>query len=662
MGEFMQKLQSMSRHISLGAISLILLATSNTTLFSQAQEQLEKPPLLPVEAFASLPDLSQMKLSPDGDKIGYIIEYQGRNAIVTNKLDGTNRQVIPSPPDADIRRFFWGNDDIIILEVAGTLNRQVFLGKSDESRLFTFNLKNQKFKWLGEQKRLLSNKRQASQQNYASQHERIVDFLPNDPKHILVEMDFELDAEASVYKVNIESGKRKEVRKDLRGIQNWFTDQNSEIIYGHGYNGSKTVIMFKQPNGDWIDLKKTDWYQKFDFEDFTSDPNIAYVSGRTEHGTNGIFTLDLRTGEPVSSVFSHKDVDIDTMVTHPITGKVAGVYYTTDFSRIEYFDKTLAKVQRSLAKALSGMIVTLVSMDAKGTKYLVRAENDRDPGSYYLYDRVNKQLNYIAPTRGAIFAEQMASAKMINVPVRDGSTITAILTMPVGKGVKDSPAIILPHGGPAARDNSHWDFWAQFYANRGYIVLQPNFRGSTGFGDAFFAKGRKQWGGLMQDDVTDATKWLIAEGYADPERICIVGASYGGYAALMGAIKEPNLYKCSVSVNGVTDLPRIKTNDKNSIGGRSWIKRMGLEGTDDKMVSPHDRADEINIPVLLMSSVDDARISYRMSQSTHDKLKKLGKDSTYVKIEDGTHHMVTKASRMTLLTETEKFLKKHIGN
>lgn len=166
----------------------------------------------------------------------------------------------------------------------------------------------------------------------------------------------------------------------------------------------------------------------------------------------------------------------------------------------------------------------------------------------------------------------------------------------------------------------------------------------------------------MQDDVTDATNWLVEQGYADPERICIVGSSYGGYAALMGVIKEPGLYKCAISTNGVANLARLKSGDKNNtIGGRSWTKRMGLDGADDKQVSPYHRAEEVSAPILLMSSVDDARVPWKMSQTMHKRLKKLKKDSTFVRIEDGTHHMVTAQSRLTALSAAEEFLAKHLG-
>lgn len=165
----------------------------------------------------------------------------------------------------------------------------------------------------------------------------------------------------------------------------------------------------------------------------------------------------------------------------------------------------------------------------------------------------------------------------------------------------------------------------------------------------------------MQDDVTDATRWMIKEGIADPERVCIVGASYGGYAALMGPIKEPSLYRCAVSVNGVTDLPRLKAGDKNYIGGKVWTKDMGLSGVDDKEVSPYDRVDDLTLPVMLIASKDDERVPYRMSRALHSRLKKRRDDAEYIEIESGGHSMVTSEARLIMLRETERFLAKHLG-
>jgi len=619
---------------------------------------------MPVEAFAALPSLSSAKLSPTGNSIAYTVNQDGRRAVIYQNLDGSGAGILPPPADAEISQFFWATDDVLLVETNTLARRSAFVQKVDLTRVMSFSRKNGKFTWLGKpkkQKRHSKFEGTAGREFY-SQYERIVDFLSDDPNHILLQLDFDLDGNPDVFKVNIKSGKRKKVRGEYRGIQNWYTDHNSVVRAGFGYDGDKVFGMIANAEGNWNTINRLEWTDMFDFMGFSSAPNIAYVSGNSKHGTNGVYKLDINTGDVLEEIFSHPKVDIDGVIEHPVTGHVAGVVYRDDFTHTKYFDKSLRIVQRSIDKALKGSVNTIVGKARDKDLYLFYVTNAENPGDYYIFDRKQGQLTYFAPQREQINIERTASTSKHMIPVRDGTEIPGYITVPKGKEPKNLPAIILPHGGPySGHDNAEWDYWAQFYANRGYLVLKPNFRGTLGYGDAFYLKGVKQWGGLMQDDVTDATKWLIAEGMVDPKRICIVGASYGGYAALMGVVKEPELYRCAISVNGVPNIPAIKADDKEVIGGSNWIKNMGLEGTKDTNVSPYHRAKEIQVPVMLISSKDDARVPYGMSISMHQKLQKHKKDSTYVQLENGGHSMVTDAARLKMLKETEKFLKTHIG-
>ncbi|UTW59609.1 S9 family peptidase [Kordiimonas sp. SCSIO 12603] len=629
-----------------------------TALFfttSMEASVLAKDKIIPVEAFSKLPNISQPKLSPSGTKLGFFIDLKGKSALFVQNIDGENPKVIPAPANTSIEAFYWKTDNIMILTSGGTSKRDEFRTKVHETRVQSYDLKKNKLRWLAKPKK---NKRM-------SQNERIVDLLLDDPDHVLLQMDFELDGASTVYKANVHSGKYRSVKPARQGIQNWFTDYSSEVRLGTGFSGETFNIRFKNAKGEWQDLSNTDWYQKYTFEGFTTDPNIIYVSGQTDHGTNGLFTLDLQSGEIVESLFIHEMVDMDFITLNPITNKPAGVTYTTDFQHTKYFDKTLSKIQRSIAKALKSKNVTLISSARDRELYMFVLSNDTDPGSYYVYDRENKKLGYFASARDFIDPKQMASVLSVNVPTRDDDAVPTYITVPNGiETPKNMPTIILPHGGPyGVRDDAHWNYWTQFYASRGYLVVQPNFRGSGGYGDHHYAKGVKQWGGLMQDDVTDATKWVIDQGYTDPEKVCIVGWSYGGYASLMGPIKEPGLYKCAISINGVANLPRLKVTDKKStIGGSAWIKRMGHEDKNDRDVSPYHRATEFNIPVMLIATKDDARVPYEHSADMHKALKKQGTKSEYILFEEGGHSMYTSDNRKKMLEATEKFLKEHLGS
>lgn len=649
------------QHVAVRLIAAIIVNFSivfGTSLIATAtaQQQSLSPRDIPASAFAALPGFSSAAISPDGKHISYFVELDGHREVLVQALNGGGAFRVPPPKEANFSAYRWASNDVILFQSSMTLQRRVFRGKTQETRWFSLDLNSKEFKWLGKPKRRSDEQ--------VSQTERIIDMLPDDPEHILLELDMNLDGMAEVYETNVKSGRRAIRKGASRGIQNWYTDNQSEIRLGNGYDGARFVTKLKTADGNWVDLKKMDWATKYRIEGFSNKPNTLYVSGQSPYGTEGLYELDLDTGDITDTIFVHGTVDLDYAFENSSTGRIEGVVYTDDFTRIKYVEKVKERIQAGIDKALPNSVNTILSHVEALDWYFVLVENDKNSGDYFIYDRPKGQLNYVNSVRGNIDPELMASVQAVTIPTRDEKEIPGYMIIPHGKEAENLPAIVMPHGGPfGVRDSAEWDYEAQFYASRGYLVLKPNYRGSGGYGPAFEIAGYNQWGGLMQDDVTDATKWLIEEGYADPERICIVGSSYGGYAAMMGVIKEPGLYKCAISVNGVANLARLKSGDKsNTIGGRSWTKRMGLTGVDDEKVSPYHRADEVSAPVLLMSSVDDARVPWKMSQDMHKRLKKLKKDSTFVKIEDGTHHMVTAQSRLTSLTAAEAFLDKHIGN
>jgi len=623
---------------------------------------------IPVEAFASLPSFSRASLSPSGDKIAFMTSVEGRRHIMVTDRATNKSVLVPPTGKTELGNFFWGNDETLVITFLLSRKRQGMSLRSTETKLFSFNIRSKEYIWLGKPKRDSSSLKTGSYGKMVAFGEHVLHLLPNDPNHILIQMSESHWRPPAVFKVNLKNGRRIKIKREKKGVGGWYADQEGNIRFGAGIirqnnslDSEKKYAFFFDKDGKETNLENTNWYEDHKLIDFSPDPNIIYVSGKTKHKTQAIFKLDVTKGEIVDEVFSHAIVDVGNTVRHPLTQNVVGVGYVVDTYKVKYFDKDLAKIQRSLKKALKSDIYITGRARNKNI-YLVVATAPNNPGDYYLYDRDAGKLDFVAATRDGIYPEETPAPLIVAVPTRDGESIPAYVTLPFGtpKGV-NLPTVILPHGGPHARDSADWDFWSQFYANRGYAVMQPNFRGSTGYGKSFLEAGENRWGGLMQDDVTDATHWMIEEGYADPDRICIAGASYGGYAAMFAPIKEPDLYKCAISINGVPDLPAMKRSDKNIVGFGEWIKKIGLKGEPDEKVSPYHRAAEINIPMLIMSSVDDDRVPYKMSQRMQNKMQKLGKNSRYIKIENGGHSMITEAARLKMLSETEKFLAEHIG-
>ena len=295
-------------------------------------------------------------------------------------------------------------------------------------------------------------------------------------------------------------------------------------------------------------------------------------------------------------------------------------------------------------------------MTADRRKVLILSSSDVDAGTYTYLNRDKGSLGLIAETMPGLPPELMSPVEPVSFAARDGWNIPAYLTVPKGMARENLPVVVMPHGGPRSRDDNSFWFLSQFLASRGYAIFQPNFRGSSGYGRPFERAGREEWGGKMQDDVVDGTNWLIAEGIADPDRICTVGWSYGGYSAAMGAVQTPDLYRCAASINGVLDLPRLIADDRRYIGGSVWTRHMGLEDENAKSVSSYHQAERIEMPMLIIQAKDDTRVHEDQGRRMARRLKRLKKDVEYVEVELGGHGMDNQAARNTILHSLEEFL------
>lgn len=613
-----------------------------------------KPSDIPVEAFAQLNDGGQMKMSPDATSIAYFIPFKGRKNIIVQKLDGSDRALIPPIKDADIKWFVWKGDDILLISYRFTEKE---MGRTwATSRLVTYNITTQ------EMKRLITPK-SIGNERMGNIGDSIIDMLEDDPEQILLELDNDYDGDTSVFKVNVRTRKRSLYLRSKFGVNNWKVDENHTVRWGTGYRLDQRVARYLNPVTEkWEDVTEKSWYDKDSIYPikFFNDPRYAYVYAPNERGINGLAKFDMVEGKIVEEIFRHEIVDISGLATSPETGKIIGVYYTEHYPKINFFNKSYEKLYGQINGALGEGWTKIISINLAKKAFLFRHMNSNSPTKIYYLNGETGIFDFVMDANSNLPTDLMSMAQPIKYKARDGLTIHGYLTLPKDKGAKNLPTIIFPHGGPSSRDSMTFDTWAQFFASRGYAVLQPNFRGSSGYGDYFRALGKKQWGGTMQDDVTDGTQWLIDAGIADPKRTCIVGASYGGYAALMGAVKEPDLYKCAISINGVADLPAMISHDKNFVGGKVWSKSIGLEGEKTKSVSPYHQAEKIKIPVLIVHAKDDPVVPYRQGRDMARRLKKLKKPVTYVEVKNGDHSLDTAETRLATFKAMEKFLAKHL--
>jgi dipeptidyl aminopeptidase/acylaminoacyl peptidase len=370
------------------------------------------------------------------------------------------------------------------------------------------------------------------------------------------------------------------------------------------------------------------------------------------------------------SLYANDRYDAGLGLEDEWTGRINGASYIGDKFEYTYFDPSREQVQRGIEAAFPGTDAHAVSTSLAGDKMIVRSDAPKRPPTYYFLDRSTHQATKIASEYPALESDDLGEMRSYPYRARDGLAISAYLTLPPGRGSKDLPLIVMPHGGPDARDWLRFDWWVQFLANRGYAVFQPNFRGSKGYGRAFTDAGLHQWGLKMQDDITDGVKKLIADGVADPKRICIVGASYGGYAALAGATFTPDLYSCAVSFAGIGDLDRMlawwgaRRGTINTSDASFWISRVGDPSEDADRIaatSPALHADQVKIPILLMHGANDTTVPIEQSEIERDALERAGKKVEFVKFDTDDHYFSLAATRIGMLTELQKFLHDNIG-
>ncbi|MDB2387288.1 alpha/beta fold hydrolase, partial [Shewanella sp.] len=533
------------------------------------------------------------------------------------------------------------------------------------SRLYAINIKTKKV-------RELSNRRMKKETVHQIQSYGLVSTLKNEPEHVLVATYDKRDKAYSVFKVDLSDGDYDKQFVNKYDVGSWFSDSNGVIRLGIGREKQQGLF---QEKGHF----NSTWYRKSEDEEFsllykqkigegvtfsiqglTDDGSKAYILSDRETGRESLWLYDIITGKFESKLFGHETFDLSGVVTN-VSGKLVGVRWNEDFERRHYFDPKDSQHFEEIKAALKGYEVFISSESKDKTKVLAFAIKDNSPGKYFWIDKSANKGGLWFSQYPHLEKKQLASVKPIQYPASDGVMIPAYLTMPVNLEENEKPAlVVLPHGGPHARDMRYFDPLVQLMASRGYAVLQMNFRGSMGFGSKFESDGYYQWGKRMQQDVMDGVNWLDAQNIVAKEA-CIVGASYGGYVALTAAFQANTRFKCVVSIAGISDLKElVKDEERHS----EYVKH--IVNSDDTNavnalsdVSAIMHIDKIKAPILLIHGTRDTRVAYSQSKDFYNKAKdKL--DIDYVEFKDGTHFLDHPENRKVAFAELSQFLNKHL--
>ncbi len=494
----------------------------------------------------------------------------------------------------------------------------------------------------------------------------IVDTLENDDDYVLATVFNGGDGFTTLRRLNVYGGASKIIARAPIRYASFWADLSGAPRFAIGSDKQdKTKFYFQAPGKDTWELINDEMSsgKQLYAVGFSQDGKTAYLQSEEEKGPDSILAFNVETA--TSKVIS-RDVLANPSGLINAIGKreIIGVLYAGSTPRYEYFDpdSTEAKAHKALQKAFSGQLVSTSVYTTSLNDVLVRVYGDREPGAYYVMNMKTRKVSPMMFSADWLDPDMLGSMRNVTFKARDGRTIPALLTLPPGSDGKGLPMVVHPHGGPfGVEDTWGFDPTVQVMASHGYAVLQVNYRGSGGFGREHKTAGYKQWGLEMQDDLTDATRWAVAEGIAARERICIFGASYGGYASLMGVAKEPDLYRCAIGQVGVYDMAKFKSDD--AMRG-DFFRRYHDEATNDGdlgPVSPARLAERIKVPVFLSTGHEDARVPYEHTEIMEAALKKAAVpvETLYFKTEG--HGIYKLEHRREFYGKLLTFLHKHIG-
>ena len=635
---------------------------------------------IPVEDFARRPKLDRLAFSPDGKQFAALQEVNGRmNLVVVDLASGSTRNITRFEA-SDVTGYRWISDKRLIFSL---IDYKAGLADQRGGGLLAVDADGRDGKTLS-----LTGKEcedAIRRCRYTAFQARI----PGSADEIIATSNERVDDSPDLIRLDTRSGKRTLLTAANPGhVVQWALDHSLVPRAALSNDGRALESAFWYRDDAVSAWRKIRTFKSFElrFEPLGFAPDgTLYVASNLESGDKmAIHKFDPKTGLPGERIARHADVDLglvedprnpgppsSPLIFDPQTAELIGLQIDGDKPETVWLDEKRARLQATIDRSLPAGNVNTVR-PLPDNKAVIFSRSGSDPGTYYLFDQDKRELRELVRPRSWIKPEQMGRVEPIRYKARDGLEIPAYLTLPAGRAPKSLPLVVWVHGGPWARDEYRWDPDVQFFASRGYAVLQPNYRGSTGFGHKHFVASLKQLGQSMQDDVTDGVRKLIADGTVDAARICIGGGSYGGYATMMGLVREPSMFKCGIDVVGVVDLKwwlDLGYTDYNlwdAAGSEAYLKRtVGDPVADVAMMeanSPRLQADKVKAPVLIIHGGGDVRVPIAHGEAMRDALKAKGKEVEWLVFPDEGHGFMKESSRAEYYRRMEGFLAKYLGN
>lgn len=623
------------------------------TALAQAPATERPPEPLPVAALAALPDLTDPTLSPDGHRIAAQANVDGKSRIAV--WDLRNRQAPPrllAHDNYELRWLRWAGPSRLLIGVLTTarysgievpITRVIAMDTSGNS---TWSV------------RMLDAGR-------GLVGDTVIHFDP-EGRFVLVNNQPTMDQYPAVYRVDLATGESTQVQRPRDGVWRWFADAEGVVRLGVDYSARRIRMFYRERAGEELRRLET---MRLPEDDGVVDQvrfvgqnqGVVLTNGVT--GRFAVYGYDFATDTRGAAIFEHATADV-TAVLVGRNGEVDGITYEDDRQRIHWIDPEYRRLQATIDRALPNKINRMIDRSADQQRLLIWSSAADDPGTYYVFDRAARRMEpFMSPYDGLV-DRRFAPVRPISFRGRDGTEIPGYLTLPPGREARGLPLVLMPHGGPFARDSWSFEPWVQFLASRGYAVLQVNFRGSTGYGRAYVERGYGQLGSGMIDDMEDGVDWLVGQNMVDARRVCIVGASYGGYAALWAPTRKPERYRCAASFAGISDLGAMLRYDSRRFTATRYTRALrrqlrGGEEADLAAISPIRQVERMRVPMLIAHGERDTTVPPSQSRNLIRALGtgRAGLESVFYP--EAAHGFSRPQDSADFLRRLEAFLARH---
>ncbi|MDW8168780.1 MAG: S9 family peptidase [Acidobacteriota bacterium] len=605
----------------------------------------ELPPLIPREVLFGNPEKASPQISPDGTKLAYLAPHNGVLNVWVRTIGKQDDQVVTSDKKRGIRAYVWQGDSEHILYIQDR--------DGDENwHLYQTNLKTKTTRDLTP---------------FEGVQARIVATDPQFPDEILVGLNLRDRRWHDVYRINLKTGAVELDTENPGDVMGWAADHRLQVRAAAAFtpDGGMLIRVREDARSPWRELLRWGPDETMgQIAGFTPDGRGLWLASSVGANAARLIEVDIATGK-MTVIAEDPQYDVSEWLVHPKTRRLEAVQFIRARREWQLLDPSLRADFDLLRKERDGDL-SIVSRDREDRMWIVAYLMDDGPVYYYAYDRSARRLSMLFSNRPALEQYRLAKMQPISFTARDGMTIYGYLTLPVGVPPKNLPMVLLVHGGPWARDVWGFDPIVQWLANRGYAVLQVNFRGSTGYGKAYLNAGDREWAGKMHTDLIDGKNWAVQQGYADPKRVCIMGGSYGGYATLVGLTFTPEEFACGVDIVGPSNLVTLLRSIPPYWAPIKALfdKRLGKVETDEEFLksrSPLFRADQIKAPLLIAHGANDPRVKKAESDQIVQTLRAKNIPVTYVVYPDEGHGFARPENRLDFFGRAEEFLAKHLG-